>query len=75
MNLSHARTYAVAGLIYLIRKKIEAVDGLLRALAEPVGDGEGKALDKRLQVVWDEAVAVVRERLAKITLAELARGK
>ena len=44
-------------------------------LAEPVGDGKGKALDKRLQVVWDEAVAVVRERLAKITLAELARGK
>ena len=54
---------------------VEAVDGPLRALAEPVGDGEGKTLDKRLQAVCDEAVALVRERLAKVTLAELARGK
>jgi Rrf2 family protein len=53
---------------------VEAVDGPLRALAEPVGK-EGAALDRRLQAVCDEALALVRERLAKVTLADLARGK
>jgi hypothetical protein len=33
------------------------------------------ALDWRLQAVCDEALEVVRERLAKVTLAELGRGK
>jgi Rrf2 family protein len=54
---------------------VEAVDGPLLALADPVGGAEGKALDKRLQAVCDEVLAVVRERLAKVTLAELAKGK
>ncbi len=54
---------------------VEAVDGPIRGQADPVGDGEGKALDKRLQVVCDEAVVLVRERLGKATLAELAKGK
>ena len=54
---------------------IEAVNGPLQALAEPVGDGAGKALDKRLQAVCDGALALVRGRLAEVTLAELARGK
>ena len=54
---------------------IEAVDGPLRAMAELVGDGEGAALDKRLQVVCDEALAVVREGLEKVTLAELAKAR
>jgi len=54
---------------------VEAVDGPIRGLAEPVGDGEGRALDKRLQAVCEEAAALVRERLAKVTLAELAKGK
>jgi Rrf2 family protein len=53
---------------------VEAVEGPLRADAGTVGK-EGAALDKRLQAVCDEALAVVRERLAKVTLAELARGK
>ena len=54
---------------------VEAVDGPLLALADLVGGGEGKALDKRLQAVCDEALAVVRERLAGVTLADLAKGK
>ena len=53
---------------------IEAVDGPLRAVAEPVGK-QGASVDKRLQAVCDEVLALVRERLAKATLAELARGK
>ena len=53
---------------------VEAVDGPIRGLAEPVGDGEGRALDKRLQAVCEEAAAA-RQRLAKVTLAELAKAK
>jgi Rrf2 family protein len=53
---------------------VEAVDGPLRALAEPVGK-EGAALDKRLQSVCDAIAAQVRERLAAVTLAELAKGR
>ena len=53
---------------------IEAVDGHLRSEA-PTISKEGAALDKRLQAVCDEALALVRERLEKVTLAELARGK
>ena len=53
---------------------VEAVDGPLRAMVAPVNK-EGTALDKRLQAVCDGAVAPVRERLANVTLAELARGK
>ena len=53
---------------------VEAVDGQLRGDAGTVGR-EGAALDKRLQVGCDEVLALVRERLAKVTLAELAKGK
>jgi len=42
---------------------VEAVDGPIRGLAEPVGDGEGRALDKRLQAVCEEAASLVREWL------------
>jgi Rrf2 family protein len=54
---------------------IEAVDGPIRGDAPGVGKGEGVALDKRLQAVCDSVAALVRERLAKVTLAELARRK
>jgi Rrf2 family protein len=54
---------------------IEAVAGPLPALAEPVVGAEGKALGQRLQAVCDEVLAVVRVRLEKVTLAELAKGK
>ena len=53
---------------------IEAVDGPLRAEAPPVSK-DGAALDRRLQAACDEALALVRGRLARVTLAELARGK
>jgi hypothetical protein len=42
--------------------------------APPVSK-EGAALDKQLQAVCDEALALVRGRLEKVTLAELAKGK
>ena len=53
---------------------VEAVEGPLLADAGKEGK-EGAALDKRLQAVCDEALAVVRERLEQVTLAELTRGK
>jgi DNA-binding IscR family transcriptional regulator len=55
---------------------VEAVDGPIRGDAPPVGTGkDGMAFDKRLQAVCDGAVVLVRERLAKVTLAELAKAK
>jgi Rrf2 family protein len=55
---------------------VEAVDGPVRGDAPPVGAGkESAALAKRLQEACDGAAALVRGRLAKVTLAELARGK
>ena len=55
---------------------VEAVDGPIRGEATPVGQGEAAAaFDKRLQVVCDIAAALVRRRLAQVTLAELARAK
>ncbi len=54
---------------------VVAVDGPLRVVIQPVGGGEGAALDRRLQTVCDQVLALVRQRLAKVTLAELARGK
>jgi Rrf2 family protein len=54
---------------------IEGVDGPLRGEAPPVGRGAAAALDARLQVVCDAATVLVRERLAKVTLADLARAK
>jgi Rrf2 family protein len=53
---------------------VEAVDGTLRGDAGAVGK-EGTALDRWLQAVCDAAAALARERLAKVTLADLARGK
>jgi hypothetical protein len=53
---------------------IEGVDGPLTALAEPMGNGSGATPDGRLQAVCDGEVALLPERLAKLTLAELARG-
>ena len=53
---------------------VEAVGRRLRGDASATSK-EGAALDKRLQAVCDEVLAVVRERLGKVTLAELAKGK
>ena len=55
---------------------VEAADGPVRGDAPPVGAGKaGAALDGRLQGVCDSAAALVRERLARVTLADLARRK
>jgi Rrf2 family protein len=53
---------------------VEAIDGPVRGDAPPVGQGGAALLDRRLQGVCDEAAALARARLAKVTLAELARG-
>jgi Rrf2 family protein len=54
---------------------VEAVDGPIRGEAPPVGHGGAAALDRRLQEQCDAAALLVRERLAKVSLAELARAK
>jgi Rrf2 family protein len=54
---------------------VEAVDGPVRGAAPAVGKDGAAALDKRLQGVCDSLATVVRERMAKVTLAELAKGK
>jgi Rrf2 family protein len=52
---------------------IEAVDGPIRGDAPAVGTDGG--MDRKLQVVCDGAAALVRERLGRVTLADLARGR
>jgi Rrf2 family transcriptional regulator, cysteine metabolism repressor len=54
---------------------IEGVDGPLRGEAPQVGHGPGATLDTRLQEVCDAATVLVRERLGKVSLADLARAK
>ena len=55
---------------------VEAADGPVRGDAPPVGAGKaGAAFDGRLQGVCDGAAALVRERLARVTLADLVRGQ
>jgi Rrf2 family protein len=54
---------------------VEGVDGPIRGEAPPVGRGSAAALDGRLQSVCDGAAVLIRERLAKVSLADLARGK
>jgi Rrf2 family protein len=54
---------------------IEGVEGPLRGEAPQVGRGPAAVLDTRLQEVCDGAAVLVRERLAKVTLADLARAK
>jgi Rrf2 family protein len=44
---------------------VEAVDRPLRGDHQPVGGGEGAALDRRLQAMCDQAAALVRERLRR----------
>jgi Rrf2 family transcriptional regulator, cysteine metabolism repressor len=53
---------------------VEAVDGPIRGSAPPVGRGAAAALDRRLQEECDAAAVLVRERLAKVSLADLARA-
>jgi Rrf2 family protein len=51
---------------------IEAVDGPIRGDAPAVG---AAGLDKKLQGACDKAAVLARDRLGKVTLAELAKVK
>jgi Rrf2 family protein len=54
---------------------VEAVEGPVRGEAPTVGaDAAGAAFDKRLQAVCDKAAEVTRERLRRVSLADLAGG-
>jgi Rrf2 family protein len=54
---------------------IEAVDGPIHGDTPGVGKRGADALDRRLREVCDKSAALVRERLGKVTLAELAKAK
>jgi Rrf2 family protein len=54
---------------------VQAVDGPIRGTAPPVAKGAAAAFDRRLQGVCDEAAGLVRERLARASLADLAKTK
>jgi Rrf2 family protein len=55
---------------------IEAVDAPVRGEAPPVGRGSaGASLDRHLQEACDGATRLVRQRLAKVSLADLARAR
>jgi Rrf2 family protein len=52
---------------------IEAVDGPLRDEPAGIGSGGATALDKRLQALCDGAAELLREWLAEVNLAGLAK--
>jgi Rrf2 family protein len=53
---------------------IQAVDGPVRGVVPGVGKGPAAALDRRLQEACDAAAVLARERLAKTSIADLARA-
>jgi Rrf2 family protein len=54
---------------------VEAVDGPIRGAAPAVGKNGAASFDKRLQGVCDSLASLVRDRMAKVTLADLAKSK
>jgi Rrf2 family protein len=53
---------------------VELVDGPVRGEAPAVGrGGDAAALNRRLQGACDQAAELVRRRLGKVTVAELAK--
>ncbi len=54
---------------------VEAVDGPIRGDAPAVGKDGASAFDKKLQVVCDDAAKLVRDRLGKVTLADMVKAK
>jgi Rrf2 family protein len=54
---------------------IEAVDGPVRGKVPAVGRGAATAIDRRLREACDKAALLVRERFAKKSIADLARGR
>jgi Rrf2 family protein len=54
---------------------VEAVEGPVRGLAPPTGDTpEGRRLNARLQAACDKVAEVTRQRLRRVSLADLAGG-
>jgi Rrf2 family protein len=54
---------------------VQAVDGPLRGEVPEVGHGPAAALDRRLRAACEEAARLTRERLARTSIAELARAR
>lgn len=54
---------------------VEAVDGPIRGEAPAVGRDGTAGLDRKLQDVCDGAAGLVRERLGRVTLADLAKAR
>jgi Rrf2 family protein len=54
---------------------VEAVDGPIRGDAPVVGKNGAASLDKKLQGICDAAATIVRERLGKVTLADMVKGR
>jgi Rrf2 family protein len=54
---------------------VEAVDGPIRGDAPAVGKDGAAALDRKLQGVCDDAAKIIRERLGKVTLADMVKGR
>jgi Rrf2 family protein len=54
---------------------IQAVDGPIRGEVPAVGKGTGAALDRRLQEACDHAAQLTRDRLARTTIADLAKAR
>jgi Rrf2 family protein len=54
---------------------IQAVDGPIRGEVPEVGRGTAAAFDKRLRQVCEQAAELARERLARTSIADLARSR
>ncbi len=54
---------------------IEAVDGTIRGDVPSVGGDGNAGLDRKLQGVCDGVADLVRTRLARVTLADLAKAR
>jgi Rrf2 family protein len=54
---------------------IQAVDGPIRGEVPPVGKGAAANFDRRLQDACEQAAQLTRDRLAKTTIADLARAR
>jgi Rrf2 family protein len=54
---------------------IQAVDGPIRGEVPDVGKGAAAAFDRRLREACEEAARLERERLARTSIAELARAR
>ncbi|HEX5273038.1 MAG TPA: Rrf2 family transcriptional regulator [Gemmataceae bacterium] len=54
---------------------IQAVDGPVRAEVPEVGKGAAAALDRRLVAACEAAAKLARDRLARTSIAELAKAR